>query len=90
MVYLEKPDQAIVLSELRKGQTLTFYKPIPNHGLVEVQMYVIDDAEIVVSPNAEENASELESQYYAFDQWDTIWHYWELEAIFQVDAYTLM
>jgi hypothetical protein len=89
MTYPVSPDQETVFNALKMGQTLSFFKHDSRHGLVDVRLY-IKDLEIVVSPGADRNASELESKFYRLEDWDIIWQQWGLEATIRSDEYTLM
>jgi hypothetical protein len=84
------PNEIDVLNELKNGKTLSFFRHDPRYGLIDVQIYIRDGKEIVVSPGAEQNASEMESQFYSLSHWDSIWQLWGLEATIQADEYTLM
>ncbi|UBF25841.1 hypothetical protein K9N68_30575 [Kovacikia minuta CCNUW1] len=90
MTYLLNPDKTEVFNCLKKGQTLSFFRQDPRHGLIDVRIYITDEAEIVVSPLAKRHSSELQPQFYRLDNWDTIWQEWDLEAPLKADDYTLM
>jgi hypothetical protein len=90
MTYLISPDKETVFNALKTGQTLSFFKHDSRYGLVDVRIYVTENLEIVVSPGADRNASELESKFYRLEDWDMIWQEWGLEATIRADGYTLM